>query len=526
MFLSWLFFSAFSSVKEECFFFCLVPQAERYGSLDIVHATLVIEGAEFPNLTIYKGWFSGGHDTFINAVHIVRSRVNIIELDAFASKYWLPVMELTFDGIKSLKCLSGWANGLTLNHLSFIETGLVNVEYNFLYGCRVVGLTIRNSLKDSKIIDITGVGIRNEMQYVYITTAENMRRIGVMDFTGVRFVKQLYLPYCGIESIADNSLTYMQRLKKLDLRGNLLKTLPGTIFDSLLERRRLLSISLQSNHWQCYCDLIRVRNVLDKYGISFLDFPDNCGTNVRRSIALLSSSAVPCKNNTDKLAESSCRTQFGFNFIYVSYPKITLRIDQTFKTMYLQHNQSKFYSIRITHSIHKSTQQLNNCNFQSIECRIYRTTNRSITISVPQNTKSRSGDDDDDDAIEMFCFLDTLSKSQIWPLNCFTYCRACNGQHKHLVWLRIESIYFAIAILLTVVIVVLLLGMIFGYLLVCAKPQLLTGNERVVILQSTNGRRRESVTIFIMPSNYVNPMEAEWFVVIVSCFLFSVASRP
>lgn len=488
--------------------------------------TLIVDGAIFPNMTMRENWFSGGHNqTFITGVHIYRSYLHIIEAKAFASRAWSSVRELKFIEIFALKCLSGWASGLTLSRLSFISTHLLDVEYDFLYGCSATIIQLTKSLNDAKIIDITGIGVRNEVQMVQIDGTTIMQHIDVMDFSAIRMVERLILLNCSIESIAVNAFVHLQRLVELDLRGNRLQTLPPTIFDSLLERRKLQSILFSANIWQCYCDLIRVRRTLSEYGIVFDGFPANCSTdgNLQAIDSSHNLNATRCKESLAPVPKTLCRSQPGFNFMYISYPKIRMHIDKAYETIHFHNhnNRKRMYSVRITQAMHESVQQLNNCRLQSIECRWYENTQPYTTVPVPRHTIDGNRDDPTDtatdDTIEMFCFLDAHTKTRIWPLNCFTYCRTCIDQQKDPIWLRIDSIYFAIAILLTVFIVILLFGMIFGYLLMRAKPQLLTGIERVVMLQSTNGRRRESVTVFIMPSSYVHPMEMEWFVFVCVC---------
>lgn len=282
--------------------------------------------------------------------------------------------------------------------------------------------------------------------------------------------------------------------------------------------------------------------MLCDYGIGFGDFPEKCTPEaIDNRLIRIDTNEMPangnvihCQNVTNEQRKYSCRNKFGANFIYITYPKILVHMDDNLETMYIQRTNDsigRFYSLRIKQPWQKSPQQLNDCHQQrNIDCRIYNTKWRQpINISLLQyHNVQRDNhhiiiieDDIDinnnnDDTIELFCFVTRLSTTttpRVWPLNCITYCRACKHQQQDRVWFRIDSLYSAIAVLLTIVMVILSLSMILGYLLVRGKPNFwLVGNERVVILQNRNGRRRESVTIFIMPSNYVHPTETNWLV--------------
>lgn len=448
-------------------------------------------------------------------MHFKNAHFETIESDAFASISMKLLVELKFENIQMIKCMDGWGHGLTLKKLIFENSGLRNAKYDFLDECNTNKIIMYNSLRNTRIIDILGIGVRNELYDVTIENANYMQRISIMDFTAIRYAKRLILANCGIESIAEHSFSFMQRLRELNLTANHLKTLPATIFNILLEKRKLLSVLLGNNEWDCKCELINVKNILNRYGIKFHEFPNNCVLPGQFAIestyknnsynarygdgTIIYDKPINCTNSTEKIIQSSCRTQYGFNFIYVSYPKITIHIDNFRKLMFISTNEKMYFSIRIPQYLSNNNQQrMGKCHFYHFECKKYENYSTGISIDyLPIET------------IQTYCFSNSKYETKIWLINCITFCIECNYSDR--VWFRIDSEMFAIVILLAVISSTLLLGMVSGYILVRLRPALLNGSDRIVILGKRKGRR-ESVTIFIMPSNYVNPSEIKRYI--------------
>lgn len=445
-------------------------------------ATLILEKAHFPKRTISANWYSGGHETWISIVNFIQNDFDTIESSAFLSNAFKTLIEIKFENHESIRCLGGWTIGLKLQRLTFSNSLLTDINYEFFGAGFSSHIKLYNSISDTtNIVDIFGVGHHREIVTIHIEKTLAIKRINAYDFSSVFLLQQLYLPACGIEAITENAFVYMINLKEIDLSGNHLKTLPSGLFNVLLENRYFVAVQFNNNMWECQCDLIYVRDALQEYGINFRDFPVNCSlpgdANTGKSV---------CKINTDKLHESNCRSQYGFNSIFVRFPKFKLYVDEHMHFLTIspvslvQH--TTFYSLHIDQGQPKFDCRLE----KPPDCHIF--SNRNITLPI-NNLNDQFGD--------LFCVVDSRNRTNIWPLNCITLCKNCDIK----IWLRIPSLIVFIVCVITVGILAIVLGMSLGYLLVRLKPQILNGALRVVVLRTKE--RRDSFTIFIMPSNWI-----------------------
>lgn len=450
---------------------------------------------KFPNFRIYKNWWSGGKSKRLGGLFFARSRLEVIEKDAFMADSFATVYELQFIGIKSLKCLSGWSNGLlNLFYLTFTNSMLVDVRYDFLQSVNTLHLNIYLSLKDTRMVNLFGSGFTIDLGTLHIEHANYMNRIWIRDFTGLKKIKSLLLIDCGIEAIDDGVFSSMHYLEELSLSRNKLKTLPTAIFDCLMERRDLVAVFLDNNHWECFCELAALHESLFSYGIMFEDYPVDCRLEEEPSEELQNDDHKYCKPPENYVQDSICQKRRGYNLIFVSYPRITLRMDDLLENMHIttSADQGVFYSLRIFHVNHKIG---HHNEYVTPICRIFG--NRTVVVPISSHRNKY---------IITYCSIDSRSKTGIWPLNCITFCKGCKENN---VWLRITTIAGAISLVTTAVMGTMFLGMGLAYLLVCWKPVCLTGADRVVVLRSALKQRRSSITVFVMPDDWISPKEVD-----------------
>lgn len=433
----------------------------------------------------------------IDGLSFVRSQFEVIEEDAFTAKSFENLSELIFYQIKSIKCLAGWNRGLSfLDHLQFFESNLVDVGYDFLQFSMVSELIAVSSLKNTKLLDLFGNEFITFLFRVIVQRASSMTRITIADLTRLDWIEELALIECGIETIADGVFTNLRRLQELDLSGNNLKTLSATMFDGLFERRTLMSLSLDNNKRECYCDLIELNVALRSYGINFEDFPRNCELNGESDQAL-NSSQPQCKATLDNVVENTCQKEYGFNSIFVTYPKVKVHVDELMENLLISYplEHDEYFVIQMPHDKSKLKYE----NRKSVICRVlsYQKTNSSVTHSEGK--------------VITICFLETKLKhpewegflQEIWPLNCVSFCKGCDN----LVWFSMGSLSLAIGMAAIFVIFTLLMGMGIGFLMMWIHPRFLIGAKRIVVLQNRSKLRQSSITIFVMPEDWTDPRQ-------------------
>lgn len=442
-------------------------------------ATLVLNGLKFPNNTLTRQWFPDETKQFIYSLHFLDIPILVIEENAFALPAFDELREIKFERIENLKCWPGWSRGLLLVSMTFINTGLFRVNYNFFDNCSTSIITMFNSLRNTNLVNMFGVGVRGDIVWIHIEKSNSMRHIHAYDFTAPRQLKQLKLPHCNVEAIANNAFCHLIRLEEIDLTGNSLKTLPATLFDTLLEQRYLIALHFAKNPWQCNCELIRIRRVLNDSGIEFKDFPVNCSMGDR-----LSNNRVPNCRETSEISDHRANGKFcDLNLLHVSFPKIKIHLADDKLTISAPKTLKRYFLICIDQRGVKSRPG----------CHLLRT--RKVTVTTSHIKQHET---------HMVCFLESKSSTRIWPMNCVSLCNDCDNWQK--VWFRMHSLTCAISLALAVTISSVIIGMALGLLTVIFHPKLLIGANRIVMLRSS-GERRERYTIFVMPNTMRNILD-------------------
>lgn len=446
--------------------------------------TLILDSVVFPNRTVNKNWYIGGKGLYIFSMHFKRADFVTIETDAFSSPSLQRVTELAFEEQHLLQFANGWARDMTLNALKFTNCIFIDYEHNF-FGRNFISKVVMSNLtiKRKKIVDLFGIGNRNDLFIIRIENSRVLRHINAYDFSATFSVRYLFLPHCGIESITTNAFNYMIDLIEIDLSGNRLKTLPAGIFNVLLEKRYFVAVNLSHNHWECQCNLVRVQTALQEYGIAFKDFPVNC--TLPREPA--SKYDRICRSDTELMEESTCRAQYGFNFIFVTMPRIPIHIDDALEEILIsvQSNRTEPIYLLAMHQLNS-----NECQVKQLPA-CYRL--------LPQNASAITIPNLPTQINSIFCILySKKSMNSIWPINCMSICKNC----KIRIWLRISSLMWFLPAMIFLFVATIVLGMGLGYYLLRYRPQLLIGAGRVVVLRNPTRERRHSFTIFVMPSNW------------------------
>lgn len=197
------------------------------------------------------------------------TQVSDIEVNAFNStglesvtKLIFPNMKLktmingTFNGLKSLEVLvMEKANGQTV-----INTGVLDVLNETL---KEFTLIESSKLLSSLNIDgFTGAGPLFALEYVkYKYKLSNS--ITRTSFVGSPNVKFLDLSECQIVTIGACAFDPISNsIRELNLKNNLITTLPEGFFSDMLRSQDITTIWLDGNRWDCECHLTYLKDCL------------------------------------------------------------------------------------------------------------------------------------------------------------------------------------------------------------------------------------------------------------------------
>lgn len=462
--------------------------------------TLILETVAFPDRTIHRDWYAGGNGSYVCAIHLIRCDFVAIAAGSFSSASLRLITELHFKGQQLMQFAAGWASGLTLNELVFINCILVNMEHYFFGRNHIRNVVMSNVvIKQKKLVDIFGVGHRGDLFSVKIVHYTALQQINACDFSALCAVRYLRLPRCGIESITSRAFNHMIDLIEIDLSNNRLKTLPTHIFDVLLEKRYFLAVNLSHNRWECQCNLLHVHNALQEYGIVFNDFPANCSMPLRSLAG--TRDRQHCHNDTMAVNASVCRSHYGFNFIFVTMPRVSIRIDATYENINVRTEHTMLVYLL---TLHQTGGQTGNAAHITTTiatnefvggrrelpvCYRLRASNATNFILPKSHHQINS----------IFCILHSKqAMNAIWPINCMSICKNCKTE----IWLRISSAMWFVPAMVFLFLTIVGIGIGSGYCLLRFRPQLLIGAVRVVVLRNPTKERRHSFTIFVMPSNW------------------------
>lgn len=440
-------------------------------------ATLILNNVTFPNSTVIRNWFPHEWKKFISALSFVQ--IPILTIAEHAFENFIELRKIEFKHIDSLSCVHGWSRGISVIYIIFNDASIRQINYNFFVNCSVQYISMYNSSKNINIVNMFGIGIRHSMYSVHIEKTNSLETIHSYDFTAIRRLRFLKLPYCNIKVIETNAFFYLNYLELIDLTGNQLQTLPATLFDSVMERRYLISVYLKANLWKCSCELIHIRQRLHQIEIEFAEFPSNCSA----SAQVLNNGEVKC-GELSQISDHRNNGKFcKLEFLYADFPKIKIQLVNDQLTITAPKQIKEYFLIFI-----------DGRNMQSeLDCQLFRTRKSTVSVShIKQHT------------MHTICFLESKTITRIWPMNCVTLCKVCDNWQK--VWLQMHSLWYAIRLALFVTSFGIIVGVTLGFITVICYPKLLIGANRIVMLRNS-GKRRERYTIFVMPHHIKNILD-------------------
>lgn len=453
--------------------------------------TVTIVDAQFPNWTISEHWYSSREGREVDNITFLSSNFSIIEENAFTAAEFQRLQYLTFKNIKSLKVVGGWLNGMHLFRLEFWNSPIIDPPYDFFRYCNVGTIMLFSSFSSGNIVNIFEM-TSLIMNIVHIDHTDAIKRISGMHLSRLYRIRKLFLTDCGIETIAKNTFYLMKNLQYLNLCKNRLKTLPTALFTNLFDQRNFVELQLENNLWECRCELLMVNQQLNEFGITINEIPQNCTfENEANKVQCIETNVA-----TEKIKYKSCDMEVGMNVIYLNYPKLKLKLKPI--NMGLLHihipinkNSIPFYLIASHQYRSKYKSKQSKCIIlNSIRCVMF--TRLPETIAINQF---------DTEPLQTWCILD--AELRRWPSSFISICNKCELLHGP--WLVIKSKILGCLYLLAMILFSVCFGISLGFLLLRMKPKLLIGADRVVFLKNTSKNRQNSVTIFVMPEDWINP---------------------
>lgn len=498
-----------------------------------------MNNVSFPNAMIDRNWYASyknGHK--INRLRFIGGQLLIINEKAFSAHEFSQLHVLIFENIATIKCLGGWLSA-EINQLEFHHAVITEPPYDFMRHASVYSFVMNASFGGgSDLANLFELAGRQDTSYVHIQDTQAIKRIGAMQLLRLRRVRTLILVNCGIEIIGANAFVTTRHLEILDLSDNQLITLPTNLFTELLLQRTFVELRLNHNKWQCYCDLLHVKQQLAAYSITFDELPENCSlTNSayhhNAPANINNNGKINCRPtimNQHVNRYKTCIMDNELRMLYLNYPRFKLKMNiHEFGRMILmntsvsswasitplpfyafiehhsyQHNQQPHHR-RYRYDYHRyymdmdfGYQSKNRCALnQPIVC--YKFTQPSNVIPPGEN------DFIDLAQLQRWCMLD--GRLNAWPYNCISICNECHIIGLSNVWLRIPSLTLAIVTGCLFAILATAIGIGLGVLLLRVKPKLLHGVDRVIFLENKSRNRRDSYTIFIMPKGWRNEMQ-------------------
>lgn len=223
----------------------------------------------FDAQTLTSHWYKD--KTHLTCVALIGCDIKIVQYDAFNREPLRKLKKLSFESSPSpIFFENGALNGLpNLKKLLFRNVSMVNLNYRLL---QPIGIYLK-SLACSKLTDtinwhnLIGGTALFKLDKISFTDLDNfVKAITPNTFTKLPAIGIISLIRCRIESIAAGSFDHLgQTLKIIYLRGNQLNTLPGNLFDCLINSL-LRSTDFTENPWDRTCDLLTIVN---KYNFHF-----------------------------------------------------------------------------------------------------------------------------------------------------------------------------------------------------------------------------------------------------------------
>lgn len=213
-----------------------------------------------------QGWFKGS----VNVSSLVIDTLLIDEIHAQAfrtNSFSQTLTELTLQNLHVRQLVPGTFTGLQ-SLRSLVLQPLISTDYTpaFFTGIQT---TLRqftfSNVYLTKPVLIEGITGGQSNTLPKLRTARfqtNLKdTITNASFWAIPNARQLIMSQCNIELLGMDSFAPLQRLRYLDLEGNVMKTIPANIFQPFIGVRDL-RIDLQANLWHCDCSLFYLQQQL------------------------------------------------------------------------------------------------------------------------------------------------------------------------------------------------------------------------------------------------------------------------
>lgn len=427
-------------------------------------------------MQLTPNWYTGRrtvHSLVFEKCHVSRIRTR-----AFAGAHTANISQLLFANFKRGLTLDfGAFDGLNkLWALQFTDCCLIDITYRIMESVTHVIQFFTYSMCKSVLVNTTDLIGGIKMPFCMKIHFESLRLtykiITSNTLTHVPSLSSLSLIDCGIEVITLGAFDHLPRtMHTIDLRKNLLKTIPSTLFDKLPNAiiRDYLFIN---NPWQCTCDILTLQK---KYEANF-------GFVCRDYEPQLHCPVSSDRKDISWREKRVCSTHYGTNVMRIRYPskyRINLNNDNGDGWSYYIKADGQQYSVsyllRIT-----SDPKYHLC---------LRLRNTKAPYDAIRNTGFNNI------GIHTICIIDDPASEHIWPLNCISYTiHTVVGT-----WISQEWKSCVIICSSAVYLLAFLTTVILGIELVKKRPILLKGSNRIYF--SRNAESNAIKVVLVLPSD-------------------------
>ncbi|XP_071050522.1 uncharacterized protein [Onthophagus taurus] len=447
---------------------------------------LEIEGLQLPQNRIPENWLSNIATEI--KILTIKSSPKLLEIanGSFSSPHLKRISTLNIRSCGVKKFYKDMFKDLSALTMFWLEYGWnslteIEVEDNFLThvdsltslqftSCELSSDTLRritNSINLSKLVKLD-------------LGDNKVRELEANVFDKARNLEALYLRNNNLKSLDVKVFERLSRLNVISLEGNDLTTLPEGIFDDISIKSDT-SISLKGNKFDCNCDLKWLQTMYLENPDIFKDSPPECAEgsftdsdfcpNGEVSPTTDISTTTTISNNLRTInCIKSLSIDVNIPKDLVDFQSITVEYEHVFNfTFYETTNSPLLIVIDIT-----TTSDLN--DFSLLWFNTYNP-NEAECISSLENTISL--DKMGQNKTYTICVLNK-TKTTVSPFNCFGF--KVRVEYSERAWIKNKSKITIIGVSIGIVLVCILISTCLMYWCVRFYPNLIKGNNRVIII--------------------------------------------
>lgn len=388
------------------------------------------------NQIVKANWFTAR--VKVKELILYMNSVSQIEVNAFNSTGLESVTKLIFPNMKLVTMKKGIFNGLNslevlvmegANGQTIINTGVLDVLNETLKEFTLI--ESRTSLSQLNIDGFTGAEPLNALEYVkYKYKLTNS--ITQTSFVGLLNVKILDLSECQIVTIGAGAFDPISNsINELNLKNNLMKTLPEGIFSNMLQNQVITTIWLDGNRWDCECHLMYLKDCLIKNweysnfvgtvncntptehsgkGVVDTDFCDTTTTTTTSEPTITEEPSIPEEFN-QKCYESG-ESERSKN-VSIKLPRASLTV-----------NENEYGGVEV--EVDTLSENFVLLWFSSFDQeRYYTASNETTCVIGATNTIPISNLKED--TAYTFCMMDS-TETTVSPLDCMSYCKPLTSE--------------------------------------------------------------------------------------------------